>query len=185
MWLQTSQKWGFLKMCSRNMCMVGSAGRGVWDGEQIGMGRLPGMTVGSGVGGGGREIAGDAETDRPTEPRWPVLLLTSESSSVWNFTSSIGRWKKLSALLLRRLLVLKDSDRFSLCIWNKHKTEYKMHLLVSNLDNCSTPYDVNSLQSIKLCEWVIFYAWQVSNEGILPETTSRWFYNLSSHHMLT
>ncbi len=185
MWLQRSQKWGFLKMCSWNMCALGSAGRGARDGEQIVMGRLPGMMVGSGGGGGGRDIAGDAETDIPMVLRWPVLLLTSESSSVWNFTSSIGRWKKLSALLLRRLLVLKDSDRFSLCSWNKHKTEYKMHLLASDLDKFSTPYDVNSPRSIKLCEWVIFDAWQVSNEGILTETTSRWLYDLSSHHMLT
>lgn len=124
MWLHMSQKWGFLKMCSRKVCALGSIWRGARDGEQIVMGRLPGMTVGSGGGGGGKDMAGGVETDTPMVLRWPVLLLTSESSSVWNFTSSMGRWKKLSALLLRRLLVLKESERFSLCSWKKHgKTE--------------------------------------------------------------
>lgn len=154
-----SQNCGFLKMCSRKVCALESVWRGARDGEQIVMGRLPGMAVGSGGGGGERDIAGEAETDIPMVLRWPVLLLTSESSSVWNFTSSIGRWKKLSALLLRKLLVLKDSERFSLCSWNKHKTEKKKkkkkHLLAFDLDKCPTPYGVNSPQNIKLCEWVI------------------------------
>lgn len=116
-----SQKWGFLKMCSRKVCALGSIWRGARDGEQMVMGRLPGMTGGSGGGGGGKDMAEGVETDTPMVLRWPVLLLTSESSSVWNFTSSMGRWKKLSALLLRRLLVLKESERFSLCSWKKNK----------------------------------------------------------------
>lgn len=41
----------------------------------------------------------------------PMLALASKSAC--NFTSLLALGKKLSALLLRKLLVLKESDRFS------------------------------------------------------------------------
>lgn len=52
-------------MCSRKVWALGSVWRGARDGEQIVIGRLPGMTVGSGGGGGGSDIAGEAVTDTP------------------------------------------------------------------------------------------------------------------------
>lgn len=99
MWLQTSQNVGFLKMCSMKQCPAEStcSGLRVWE-RDVGGGAL-GMA--GGTGGMGRLVA-----------RWPVLLLTSDSSSV--LLSLLVR-KKLSALLLRMLLVLKDSERLSRC----------------------------------------------------------------------
>lgn len=50
-WLQTSQKCGFLNVCSRKVCAVGSGGRGARDGEQMVNGS-PVRIVGGGVKGG-------------------------------------------------------------------------------------------------------------------------------------
>lgn len=49
----------------------------------------------------------------PGEGSGLELGLTCASMSAGSFTSLLVRWKKLSALLLRKLLVLKESDRFS------------------------------------------------------------------------
>lgn len=107
MWLQTSQKVGFLKMCSMKQCPAESC-RGLrgW-GREVG-GGAEGMAGGTG-GIGSPEVAGGA---MPMLHRCPVLLLTSDRSSV---LFSLLLRKKLSALLLRMLLVLKDSERLSLC----------------------------------------------------------------------
>lgn len=87
MWLQTSQKVGFLKMCSWKAWALPLPGcRPALVGVDV---RLAG--AGSGL----------------------ELGLTSASMSPCSFTSLLVCWKKLSALLLRRLLVLKESDRFS------------------------------------------------------------------------
>lgn len=113
MWLQTSQNVGFLKMCSMKQCPAEStcSGLRIWD-RELG-GGAEGMA--GGTGGMGRWVmCGGAMLQR-----CPVLLLTSESSSV--LLSLLFR-KKLSALLLRMVLVLKDKERFSLCSWKKEKT---------------------------------------------------------------
>ena len=106
MWLQTSQNVGFLKMCSMKQCPAEStcSGLRIWD-RELG-GGAEGMA--GGTGGMGRwVVCGGAMLQR-----CPVLLLTSESSSV---LLSLLFLKKLSALLLRMVLVLKDKERFSLC----------------------------------------------------------------------
>lgn len=50
-WLQTSQKCGFLNVCSRKVCAVGSGGRGAREGEQMVRGS-PDSVVGGGDSGG-------------------------------------------------------------------------------------------------------------------------------------
>lgn len=114
MWLQTSQNVGFLKMCSMKQCPAESTCRGlrVWE-RDVG-GGAEGMA--GGTGGMGRLVVCGGAI--PMLQRWPVLLLTSESSSV--LLSLLDR-KKLSALLLRMLLVLKDRERLSLCSWKKER----------------------------------------------------------------
>lgn len=93
MWLQTSQKVGFLKMCSWKMWALLFSGS-CWAlvGEDAWLSELGSC---------------------------PVLVLTSGIKSTCSFTSLLVLWKKLSALLLRKLLVLKESDRFSFCSCNK------------------------------------------------------------------
>lgn len=93
MWLQTSQKVGFLKMCSWKMwALLFSDSCWVLVGEDAWLSELGSC---------------------------PVLVLTSGIKSTCSFTSLLVLWKKLSALLLRKLLVLKESDRFSFCSCNK------------------------------------------------------------------
>lgn len=117
MWLQMSQKVGFLKMYSMKQWPVGSI-IGCWAvnmGGQMAIGAGHGMKGGKTGQGGGAAVAGAT----PQALSWPVLLLTSN----WKLMSPPGRWKKLSALLLRRLLVLKDSERFSFCSFIKQSAE--------------------------------------------------------------
>lgn len=61
------------------------------------------------------------------------LGLTSASMSACSFTSLLVLWKKLSALLLRKLLVLKESDRFSFWSCNA-MTEHS--LTINHADSC-------------------------------------------------
>jgi len=110
MWLQTSQNVGFLKMCSMKQCPAESTCSGLRDWERDVGGGAEGMA--GGTGGMGRWVVCGGAI--PMLQRWPVLLLTSESSSV--LLSLLVR-KKLSALLLRMVLVLKDKERLSLCSW--------------------------------------------------------------------
>lgn len=108
MWLQTSQNVGFLKMCSMKQCPAESTCSGLRDCEREVGGGAQGMA--GGTGGMGRlTVCGGAI---PMLQRWLVLPLTSDSSSV---LLSLLLRKKLSALLLRMLLVLKDRERLSLC----------------------------------------------------------------------
>lgn len=112
MWLQTSQNVGFLKMCSMKQCPAESTCSGLRDCEREVGGGAQGMA--GGTGGMGRlTVCGGAI---PMLQRWLVLPLTSDSSSV---LLSLLLRKKLSALLLRMLLVLKDRERLSLCSWNQ------------------------------------------------------------------
>lgn len=107
MWLQTSQKVGFLKMCSWKAWALPLAGcRPALVGVDV---RLPG--AGSGLESG----------------------LTSASRSPGSFTSLLVRWKKLSALLLRRLLVLKESDRFSFWSCNAMTEQTLLRSVVQTL----------------------------------------------------
>lgn len=116
MWLQTSQNVGFLKMCSMKQCPAESTCSGLRDWERdVGGGAL-GMA--GGTGGMGRLVLCGGAI--PMLQRWPVLLLTSDSSSV--LLSLLVR-KKLSALLLRMLLVLKDKERLSFCSWKGRRRE--------------------------------------------------------------
>lgn len=108
MWLQTSQNVGFLKMCSIKQCPAESTCSGLRDWERDVGGGAQGMA--GGTGGMGRLVVCGGAI--PMLQRWPVLLLTSDSSSV--LLSLLVR-KKLSALLLRMLLVLKDKERLSFC----------------------------------------------------------------------
>lgn len=103
MWLQTSQKVGFLKMCSWKMWALLFSGS-CWAlvGEDAWLSELGSC---------------------------PVLVLTSGIKSTCSFTSLLVLWKKLSALLLRKLLVLKESDRFSFCSCNK-KVSYNYCLFL-------------------------------------------------------
>lgn len=112
MWLQTSQNVGFLKMCSMKQCPAESTCSGLRNWERDVGGGAQGMA--GGTGGMGRLVVCGGAI--PMLQRWPVLLLTSDSSSV--LLSLLFR-KKLSALLLRMLLVLKDSERLSLCSCKK------------------------------------------------------------------
>lgn len=114
MWLQTSQNVGFLKMCSMKQCPVESTCSGLRDCEREVGGGAQGMA--GGTGGMGRlAVCGGAI---PMLQRWLVLPLTSDRSSV---LLSLLLRKKLSALLLRMLLVLKDRERLSLCSWNQRE----------------------------------------------------------------
>lgn len=103
-WLQTSQKVGFLKMCSWKMWVLLFSGS-CWAlvGEDAWLSELGSC---------------------------PVLVLTSGIKSTCSFTSLLVLWKKLSALLLRKLLVLKERDRFSFCSCNK-KTNYNYYFFYS------------------------------------------------------
>lgn len=93
MWLQTSQKVGFLKMCSWKMwALLFSDSCWVLVGEDAWLSELGSC---------------------------PVLVLTSGIKSTCSFTSLLVLWKKLSALLLRKLLVLKESDLLSFCSYKK------------------------------------------------------------------
>lgn len=93
MWLQTSQKVGFLKMCSWKMwALLFSDSCWVLVGEDAWLSELGSC---------------------------PVLVLTSGIKSTCSFTSLLVLWKKLSALLLRKLLVLKESDLLSFCSCKK------------------------------------------------------------------
>lgn len=112
MWLQTSQNVGFLKMCSMKQCPAESNCIGLRGCERDVGGGAQGIA--GGTGGMGRLVLCGGAI--PMLQRWPVLLLTSERSSV--LFSLLFR-KKLSALLLRTLLVLKDRERLSLCSWNR------------------------------------------------------------------
>jgi hypothetical protein len=56
--------------------------------------------------------------------------LTSASMSVCSFTSLLVLGKKLSALLLRKLLVLKESDRFSFWSCNAMTEESLLRSIV-------------------------------------------------------
>lgn len=114
MWLQTSQNVGFLKMCSMKQCPAESTCSGLRDWERDVGGGAHGMA--GGTGGMGRLVVCGGAI--PMLQRWPVLLLTSDSSSV--LLSLLVR-KKLSALLLRMLLVLKDRERLSLCSWEERR----------------------------------------------------------------
>lgn len=116
-----SQKVGFLKMYSMKMCPVGlTIGcEAVNMGGQMAIGARHGMKVGMVGQGASAGMAGVT----PQALSWPVLLLTSEQRSDPNFMSPLVLRKKLSALLLRRLLVLKDSDRFSLWSFTKQSSE--------------------------------------------------------------
>lgn len=60
----------------------------------------------------------------------PVLVLTSGIKSTCSFTSLLVLWKKLSALLLLKLFVLKERDRFSFCSCNK-QTSYDYYVFYS------------------------------------------------------
>lgn len=86
MWLQTSQKVGFLKMCSWKAWALPPA---------------PGC----------RPALVGVDARLPGAGRGLELGLPSAGTA--GFASLLVRWKKLSALLLRKLLVLKESDRFS------------------------------------------------------------------------
>lgn len=150
MWLQTSQNVGFLKMCSMKQCPAESTCRGLRDWERDVGGGAQGMA--GGTGGMGRLVVCGGAI--PMLQRWPVLLLTSERSSV---LVSLLDLKKLSALLLRMLLVLKDSERLSLCSWQKQRC------LVQEKTHKTPDCDVNLLRLL-IKKWVsstIRKVWQL------------------------
>lgn len=94
MWLQTSQKVGFLKMCS-------------WKAWAL---LLPGC---------GPALVG-VDVRLPGAGRGLAWGLPSAGASPCSLASLLLSWKKLSALLLRTLLVLKESDRLS--FWSCNAT---------------------------------------------------------------
>lgn len=114
MWLQMSQNVGFLNMCSWKMWVLLLS---CWCWTMVGV----------------DVWLSEAES-------WPVLGLISDSKSTCSFMSLFVRWKKLSALLLRKLLVLKDSDRFSFwsCNVTKHCSNSKAHSMIRFLMTCNS-----------------------------------------------